>query len=186
MCTCDIVVLCLSGTLGKGTLCTYPWGRVPTHPFRVLGLIAQGKMGGKFYSCKYQGQTAWWCAPTWYFLWLSARFSWPGCHLTSYASCTTLSHTQNYRISINQDHCHLTVLVAMLTAVALLQCIGVLSCGCPNSSSVSRKIIPSLQLSKRAPSLALAVEVTTNQRMHIKWKMHHLIEWDHHLWGTSP
>ena len=92
-------------------------------------------------------------------------FSWPGCHLTSYASCTTLSHTQNYRISINQDHCHLTVLVAMLTAVALLQCIGVLSCGCPNSSSVSRKIIPSLQLSKRAPSLALAVGVTTNQRM---------------------
>jgi hypothetical protein len=30
MCTCDVVVLCLSGTLGKGTLRTYPCGRVPT------------------------------------------------------------------------------------------------------------------------------------------------------------
>jgi hypothetical protein len=30
MCTCDVVVLCLSGTLGKGTLRTHPWGRVPT------------------------------------------------------------------------------------------------------------------------------------------------------------
>jgi hypothetical protein len=30
MCTCDLVVLCLCGTLGKGALRTYPWGRVPT------------------------------------------------------------------------------------------------------------------------------------------------------------
>ncbi len=65
MCTCDVVVLCLSGTLGNGTLRTYPWGRVPTHPFIVLGLVARGSTKGKFFSCKYQGQTAWWWDPTW-------------------------------------------------------------------------------------------------------------------------
>jgi hypothetical protein len=34
------LVLCLCGILGKGTL--HPPSRIPTHPFRVLGLVARG------------------------------------------------------------------------------------------------------------------------------------------------
>jgi len=60
---------------------------------------------------------------------------------------------------------HLTVLFAMPTAVALLQWIGVLGCGCPNSSSVMQKIIPSLQFKKRAPSSASAADAMTKQRI---------------------
>ncbi len=46
------LVLCLSGILGKGMLHTYPPSRVPTHPFRVLGLVARGKNLGEFSMCK--------------------------------------------------------------------------------------------------------------------------------------
>ncbi len=52
----------------------------------------------------------------------------------------------------------------MPTAVALSQWTGVLGCGCPSSSSVNQKIMPSLQFRKRAASSALAAEATTNQR----------------------
>ena len=58
----------------------------------------------------------------------------------------------------------LIAIVAILRC-CLLQCTGVLGWGCPSSSRVSRKIIPSLQLRKRAPSLASAAEATTNRRM---------------------
>ena len=53
----------------------------------------------------------------------------------------------------------------MPTVVALSQCIGVFGCGCPISSRVSRKIIPSWQARKRAPSSASAAEATTNFRI---------------------
>ena len=39
-------------TLGKGTLRTYPSLRVPTHPFRVLGLNAHGRNLGELFMCK--------------------------------------------------------------------------------------------------------------------------------------
>ncbi len=35
-------MLCIRGILGKGTLRMYPFSRVPTHPFRVLCLVARG------------------------------------------------------------------------------------------------------------------------------------------------
>jgi hypothetical protein len=47
------IVLCISGTLSRGTLCMYPLGRVPTHPFRVLGRVAHGNTKGGFSSCWY-------------------------------------------------------------------------------------------------------------------------------------
>ncbi len=63
-----ILALCICGTLGKsigtlgkGTLCTYPSFRVPTHHFRVLGFIARGSSKGEFVSCKKYCLTAVWC-----------------------------------------------------------------------------------------------------------------------------
>ena len=41
-----------TGTLDKGTLRTYPPSRVPTHPFRVLGLSARGNILGELSWCK--------------------------------------------------------------------------------------------------------------------------------------
>ena len=58
-----------------------------------------------------------------------------------------------------------TVLFVMPMVVALLQCTGVLGWGCPISSRVSQKNIPSLQLRKRAPSSASAADATTKRRM---------------------
>ena len=52
------LVLCPSGILGKGTLRAYPWGRIPTHPFRVLGFCARGNTKGELFSCRYQDRTA--------------------------------------------------------------------------------------------------------------------------------
>ncbi len=46
------LMLCICGILGKGTLRTHPPSRVPTHPFRVLGLVARGKNLGEFSMCK--------------------------------------------------------------------------------------------------------------------------------------
>jgi hypothetical protein len=80
--------------------------------------------------------------------------------------CSTASATQKKcMISINQDCCPLTVLFAMLTAVELLQCIGVGGWGWPISSSVSLKIVVCLQLRKRAPSSAPAAEATANHNI---------------------
>ena len=75
-----------------------------------------------------------------------------------------ICHPKNL-ISIDQDHCHFTVLFAMPTAVELSQCTGVGGCGCPISSRVSRNITACLQLRKRAPSLALAAEATTKHKI---------------------
>ena len=46
-----VLVICPCGTLvlvslGKGEALTYPLGRVPTHPHRVLGAAALGKLLG--------------------------------------------------------------------------------------------------------------------------------------------
>ncbi len=46
------LVLYLSRILDKATLRIYPPSRVPTHPFRVLGLVARGKNLGEFSMCK--------------------------------------------------------------------------------------------------------------------------------------
>ncbi len=57
------LVLCTRGTIGEDTLRMYPSLRVPTHPFRVLGLTDRGKYLGEFFVCKYQGITATWWDP---------------------------------------------------------------------------------------------------------------------------
>ncbi len=75
--------------------------------------------------------------------------------------CSTASATQNNLISIAQDHCRFMELFAMPTAVELLQCTSVGSCGCPISSRVNQNITACLQLRKRAPSSASAAEATT-------------------------
>ncbi len=49
-------MLCLRGTCGRGTLRIYPLGRFPTHPFRVLGLVARGNTKGEFISCRTMGK----------------------------------------------------------------------------------------------------------------------------------
>ena len=58
-----VLVICPSGTrllanLGKGADLTYPLGRVPTHPRRVLGAAARGKQRGAPGAYKYHCLTA--------------------------------------------------------------------------------------------------------------------------------
>jgi hypothetical protein len=60
VCTCTLdLTLCFLWTLVKGTLHMYPPGKVPTHPFRVLGLVALGNTEGECVVCKYHRHTAW-------------------------------------------------------------------------------------------------------------------------------
>ncbi len=80
----------------------------------------------------------------------------------SYISCATLSPTQKNCISIDCDQLCFTVLFAIPTAIALLQCIGVLGCGWPRLASVCQKIIAVWQLWKSAPSSTSAADVTKN------------------------
>ena len=47
------------GILGRGADLMYPFGRVPTHPCRVLGAAALGKDRGDDGWCKYQGRMFW-------------------------------------------------------------------------------------------------------------------------------
>ena len=47
-------LLCI---LGSGTERTYPFGRVPTHPRRVLGAAARGSILGEFSSWRCHGLT---------------------------------------------------------------------------------------------------------------------------------
>ena len=47
------------GILGRGADLMYPFGRVPTHPRRVLGAAALGKKRGETGWCKYHGRTFW-------------------------------------------------------------------------------------------------------------------------------
>ncbi len=49
--------LCLVGICGSGFVQMYPSGKIPTHPFRVLGLLACGNSQINMGSCKYQGCT---------------------------------------------------------------------------------------------------------------------------------
>jgi hypothetical protein len=72
------------------------------------------------------------------------------------------SATPTNLISVEQDLCPLAVLFVMPAEVELLQSIDVDGYGCPISSSVSKKNVVCLQLRKSVPSLALAVEGTTN------------------------
>jgi hypothetical protein len=44
----------------------YPSGRVLTHPFRVLGLLARGSLQTLVGLWRYHGWTAVWCAPLCY------------------------------------------------------------------------------------------------------------------------
>ena len=44
---------------GRGTDLMYPLGRVPTHPFRVLGFVARGKKRGEICIWRYQGRNSW-------------------------------------------------------------------------------------------------------------------------------
>ena len=44
------------GICGSGFVRTYPSGRIPTHPFRVLGLLARGNSRTDVGSCRYQVQ----------------------------------------------------------------------------------------------------------------------------------
>ncbi len=58
-----------SWDLQYGYIMYYPSGRFPTHPFRVLGLVALGNTKGELILCKYHGRTAWWCELMWCLLW---------------------------------------------------------------------------------------------------------------------
>ena len=58
-----VLVICSRGTrvlvsLGKGKALTYPLGRVPTHPRRVLGVAARGKRRGVPGAHRYHCRTA--------------------------------------------------------------------------------------------------------------------------------
>jgi hypothetical protein len=58
-----VLVICSGGTqvlvsLGKGEALTYPLGRVPTHPRRVLGVAACGKQRGVPGAYRYHCRTA--------------------------------------------------------------------------------------------------------------------------------
>jgi hypothetical protein len=58
-----VLVICSRGTrvlvsLGKGEALTYPLGRVPTHPRRVLGVAARGKQRGVPGAYRYHCRTA--------------------------------------------------------------------------------------------------------------------------------
>ena len=64
-----------------------------------------------------------------------------------------------------RDLCLLTVLFAMLAAVALLQCMGVSGCGWPSSSSVSLIIFASFAFKNIAPNSASATDAATNLRI---------------------
>ena len=82
----------------------------------------------------------------------------------------SFSQVQKYFISIARDRCLLMVLFAMPTAVALSQCTGILGWGCPRSSRVVQKIIPSWQLRNNAPNSASAADATTNRSIaHNVW-----------------
>jgi hypothetical protein len=63
------------------------------------------------------------------------------------------------------------VLFAIPTAVALLQCTGVLGCGWPILVSMSQNMIPVWQLWYSAPRSALVVDATTNFNIvSVTWK----------------
>ncbi len=72
---------------------------------------------------------------------------------------TFVSNPEKKRISIERDHCRLTVLFAMPTAVAL-KCTGVLGCICPMSLRMLQKNMPIWQLWNNAPNSASAAEAT--------------------------
>jgi hypothetical protein len=76
--------------------------------------------------------------------------------------CNFISHPEKSHIHGLQP-LPFIVLLAIPTAVALLQCTGVWGCGCPISANVSQKIIPVWQLWYNAPSSASAAEATTNR-----------------------
>jgi hypothetical protein len=84
----------------------------------------------------------------------AARFSIPGCQLTSCIFCAILPPTQKNLISIECKCCCLIELFSIPTKVILLQCTGVFGCGCPISFSVSLKIMPIWHLWYNAPSPA--------------------------------
>ena len=56
-----LLSVCRPGTciLGRGEDRIYPLGRLPTHPFRVLGFAARGKKRGELFMWRYQGRTSW-------------------------------------------------------------------------------------------------------------------------------
>ncbi len=79
--------------------------------------------------------------------------------------CATASTTQKNLISMDREHCLLTVMLAMLTAVEILQLVGVGGWGWPISSSANLKIVACLQFRKRAPSAASVAEAMTNLKI---------------------
>jgi hypothetical protein len=82
--------------------------------------------------------------------------------------CATASTTQKNLISMDREHCCLTVLLVMPTAVELLQLIGVGGWGWPISSSASLNIVACLQLRKRAPSLVSATEAAKSEECSVQ------------------
>jgi hypothetical protein len=76
--------------------------------------------------------------------------------------CYFVTNPKKNLISINRDHCLLTVLIAIPTAIALSQCTGVFGWGWPRSASVWWKIMLSWQLWNKALSWASTTEATTN------------------------
>ena len=62
--TCLIFGLTFGLTHGSGVAFWYPSGSVPTHPLRVLGVMALGSNVGELFWWRYQGRTQRWCLPS--------------------------------------------------------------------------------------------------------------------------
>ena len=102
---------------------------------RAFGVCALGRYLGVFLLRMYQGCTAMWWKASKCLEKFSEMFSCPGCHITSKNPLLTWSVTQKILIYIDLERFFSTVSLAIPTAVALPQCMGVGSCGCPISDS---------------------------------------------------
>ena len=59
----------------------------------------------------------------------------------------------------------------MPPAVVLSVCIGVASCGWPNSANVVQRMVPSFPFTNRAPTSDCAMEDTTTLRIPVGFRM---------------
>ena len=78
----------------------------------------------------------------------SVRFSFPGCHWTSYSLFMTWLVTQKKHMSIGRDLCFLTVSFTIPAAVLLSQCTDVGGCWWLISMRASRSTLPALMFKK--------------------------------------
>jgi hypothetical protein len=156
------LVLCNSGTLGKGTLqCTHPWVFQHTLSECWVFLPMVNTSGNLL------------CASTMVVLQRDATrhgvyfdnrpdFLVLGA-IWGHRSLVTPCHLRRKNLtSIDRERCIFTVLFVIPTAIALSQCTGIFGWGWPRSANVWQNIIPSWQLWKRVLSSASAADATMN------------------------